>query len=183
MFHLKFFGVALTGIALLGSPTSGRAQDMSDKTISSDPTADTRSAGGAFSRSAPNPAVLKISEVELGVWAMAISSAPANGDADRDCVISGRGALADGRLVFAVGPIGDGPETEASAEVTVTIEGDMATVQAAAAQGYCAADLELSGLYQREPFADPSHKSPAPDEAGPVADAAPAKLSSPVVGK
>ncbi len=181
MFHLKFFGVALIGVALSGSPAIGRAQDMPDKTIPIDPPADTRSnAGGAFSRSAPNPGMLKISEVELGVWAIAISSAPADGDADRDCVISGRGALADGRLVFAVRPIGDGPDTEASAEVTVMIDGDIATVQAAAAQGYCAADLELSGLYQREPFAGPSHKSPAPDEAGPATDAAPAKRSSPV---
>lgn len=179
MFHLKFFGAALTGIALLGSPAIGRAQDMPDKTIPIDPPAAV-SAGGAFSRSAPNPGVLKISEIEPDVWAIVISSAPSSDDAGAGCVVGGRGAPADGRLVFAVGPIGDSPEVEASAQVTVMIEGDTATVQAVAAQQYCAADLDLSGPYQREPLADPSHKNPDHDEAQPTTDAASAKLSSPV---
>ncbi|HWW12076.1 MAG TPA: hypothetical protein VN018_06150 [Brevundimonas sp.] len=138
------------------------------------------SAGGAFSRGEPNPGVLKISEIGPDAWAMVISSAPSGSDAGAGCVVGGRGGPADGRLVFTVGPIGDGPEPEASAEVTVMIEGDVATVQGAAAQHYCAADLDLSGPYQREPLADPSPKTPDPDEVHPATDAAPAKLSSPV---
>lgn len=180
MFHLKFFGVTLAALVLLHSPASARMQDMPDKTIPVDPPAVARSnAGGVFSRGAPNPALLKISEIEPNVWAVVIGFATDNESAGHACMVSGRGAHADGGLLFAVRPIGDSPDAGPAAEVTVAIDGDVATVRSAAALRYCAAEGDLSGVYQREHFANPSQTSPEYDEARP-ADAAPAKLPPPV---
>lgn len=117
-------------------------------------------AGGSFYRSLPSPAVLKLSEIEPGVWAVIIRYL-ASPRADEGCLVMGLGRLADGRLQFSRRfdeTVGVGND----ADLEVTVDGDRASVSAEMLDRGCEADQDPSGEYQRETSATPPESSEGP---------------------